>query len=77
VRGATIKKIALFSYLVLAFALITPGWAARAAAQKAKAKDAIETAFPSRAGDRAKYAMTVTQRGETGMSKLCPTANPR
>jgi tetratricopeptide (TPR) repeat protein len=65
--GGTVKKnVALFIFMALVLAVAAPGWAARAPAQKPAAKDAVETPFPSRVGDRARYAMTMAEKGDAG-----------
>ena len=64
------KNVALFVSMALVLAVVAPGWAARGPAQKSAAKDAIETPFPSRVGDRARYAMTMAQKGDAGEPKV-------
>ena len=64
------KNVALFVSMALVLAVVAPGWAARGPAQKSAAKDAIETPFPSRVGDRVRYAMTMAQKGDAGEPKI-------
>jgi hypothetical protein len=64
------KRAVLIPLLIVAFALAVPDGATRAFAQKAPSKDVVETAFPSKVGDRAQYAVTLVKRGAAGNSDL-------
>jgi tetratricopeptide (TPR) repeat protein len=64
------KNVALFGSMALALAVAASGWVARAPAQKPAAKDAVDTPFPSRVGERARYAMTMAQKGDAGEPKM-------
>ena len=64
------KNVALFISVALVLAMAAPGWAAQTPAQKPAAKDEVETPFPSRVGERARYAMTMAQKGEAGEPKV-------
>ncbi len=64
------KNVALFVSVALVLAVAAPGRAARAPAQKPAAKDEVETPFPSRVGERARYAMTMAQKDEAGVPMM-------
>ena len=64
------KNVALFVSMALVLAVAAPGRAARGPAQKPAAKDAVETPFPSRVGERARYAMTMAQKDDAGEPKV-------